>query len=286
MSLDGLKKRHAVREKVGTVQDRYSLYGGQRGYDRLLVLSNERRSDTDAFLERVGVAPGMNCIDLGCGGGEVTMRLAERTAPGGSAVGIDRDESILELAREAAKRRGIQNVRFKSAEVGQWSETAEYDLVYSRFVLQHLSRPDLALRQMWGAVRSGGILAVEDADHDGWALDPPNSGFEFFRRNLMDVIARSGGDPTLGRKLYRLFREAGIPDPQVGMIAPLRVTGEGKMMPWLTLQSISDSIVSAGLASQSEIQRALDLLEPVSKSPESVQCGPRIFQVFARKTQS
>lgn len=267
------------------VPDRYSLYGGQRGYDRLLVLANERRADTEAFLERVGVAPGMKCVDLGCGGGEVTMRLAERAAPGGSAVGIDRDEAILELAREAAKRRGIQNVRFESAELGQWRQESAYDVVYSRFVLHHLARPDRAIQQMWEAVRNDGVLAIEDADHDAWAVDPPNAGFDFFRRKLAEVITRSGGDPTLGRKLYRLFRETGLPNPRVEMIAPLRVTGDGKMMAWLTLQSISDSIVSEGLASQAEVQHALDSLEAVSKSPESVHCGPRIFQVFAKKTQ-
>ena len=42
-----------------------------------------------------------------------------------------------------------------------------YDLVYSRFLLQHLSRPVELLPRMWAAVRAGGVIAVEDADFDG-----------------------------------------------------------------------------------------------------------------------
>ena len=48
---------------------RYVIRGGRQGYDRLQVLHRSRWPDTARLFERVGVAPGMRCIDLGCGGG-------------------------------------------------------------------------------------------------------------------------------------------------------------------------------------------------------------------------
>lgn len=72
------------------------IRGGREGYERLLVLARERWPDTAALFERVGLTPGMRCIDLGCGGGEVTLEMARLVGPGGSVTGIDLDEVKLD----------------------------------------------------------------------------------------------------------------------------------------------------------------------------------------------
>lgn len=55
--------------------ERYVIRGGREGYERLLMLAAARRPETLALFELVGVQPGWRCIDLGCGGGEVTFEL-------------------------------------------------------------------------------------------------------------------------------------------------------------------------------------------------------------------
>jgi SAM-dependent methyltransferase len=94
-----------------------------------------------------------------------------------------------------------------------WNEASAYDVVYTRFLLHHLSRPVELLRRMWAAVRPGGVIIVEDADFDGWFCHPPNEGFDFFLRAYRQVVARRGGDHAAGRKLHAYFTAAGIPDP-------------------------------------------------------------------------
>jgi 2-polyprenyl-3-methyl-5-hydroxy-6-metoxy-1,4-benzoquinol methylase len=115
----------------------------------------------------------MKCIDLGCGGGEVTFELARLVAPGGSVTGADMDEVKLGLARQAAVERGVGNVEFVARNVSNWDEPDGYGVVYSRYLLQHLSKPVDLLRRIWIAVRSGGLVIVEDADFDGWCCHPP-----------------------------------------------------------------------------------------------------------------
>jgi hypothetical protein len=44
------------------------------------------------------------------------------------------------LARQAAEQRGLSNVEFRAVNVNDWDEPGAYDLVYSRTLLQHLSR--------------------------------------------------------------------------------------------------------------------------------------------------
>ena len=107
--------------------------------------------------------------------------------------GVDMDEAKLELARAAAAEGGHANVEFRVANVNEWHETSAYDLVYCRFLLQHLNRPVDLLRRMWAAVRPGGALVAEDADFDGLFCQPPNDGFAFYARMYPRVLQRYGG---------------------------------------------------------------------------------------------
>ncbi len=84
----------------------YVIRGGREGYERLQLLARARRGDTLALLEHVGVPNGARCLDLGCGGGEVTFELARLAGPGGHVVGVDMDEIKLDLARAAPRRSG------------------------------------------------------------------------------------------------------------------------------------------------------------------------------------
>jgi SAM-dependent methyltransferase len=264
--------------------ERYVIRGGKAGYDRLLVLARSRWPDTMALFQRAGLAPGMQCLDLGCGGGAVTREMARLVAPGGSVVGIDMDAVKLALAREATAGSPSGNVEFREMNVNLWDEPNAYDAVYSRALLQHLNRPVELLRRMWAGVRPGGLLIVEDADFDGWCCDPPNEAFDFFVRTYKEAARRNGGDATLGRKLYRCFLEAGIPEPEFTVVQSVRVDGEAKTLPWSTLEFSSEAILSAGIATAEEMDRALANLAEFIRDPSTVVSGPRIFQAWARRS--
>ena len=167
----------------------------------------------------------MRCLDLGCGGGDVSFELRQ-VGPDGSVVGIDMDEVQLALAAEAAVKQGLDNLEFRATNVYEWAEPGSYDIAYCRFLLQHLSRPVDVLRRMWQAVTVGGAIVVEDADFEGSFCDPPNPGFAFWVDAYKRVLERHGGDPQLGRKLHRLFPAAGIPEPAITLAQRTDSTGE------------------------------------------------------------
>jgi 2-polyprenyl-3-methyl-5-hydroxy-6-metoxy-1,4-benzoquinol methylase len=264
--------------------ERYVIRGGERGYGRLQLLARERWPGTAALLGRAGLAPGMTTVDLGCGGGNVTIEIARLIAPA-LATGIDMDEVKLALAREAATARGIANVQFRAMNLHDWHEPAAYDVVYARFVLQHLSQPVQILRQMWEAVRPDGVVIVEDADFDGWASYPPSPGLDFFTRTYAEVIRRSGGDHSMARKLYAYFMEAGIGRPEVQVNQPVYIDGEGKALPWTTLEATADLIVVESIASRDEVEAALRELKRLAEDQETLILGPRIFQLWRRRAK-
>lgn len=263
--------------------EHYVIMGGRPGYDRLQILARDRWPDTRNLMARAGVGAGMRCVDLGCGGGEVTFELAKLVAPDGVAVGVDMDEVKLTLAREAAVERGVTNVEFRAANVNLWDEPATYDVVFCRFLLQHLSQPVALLRRMWAAVRPGGVIVVEDADHDGWTCHPPNAGFAFFKRSICNAIDHAGGDHASGRKLYSHFLDASIPAPQVALVQPLRIADAGKILALSTLDAITPAILEQGIATQEELDTARVDLAAFTADPRSLIAGPRYFELWSRR---
>jgi len=268
----------------GRASEQYVIRGGQRGYERLTVLARAWQPTTSALFDSVQLGPGMRCLDLGCGSGDVTFEMAERVGPDGSVTGVDMDEVKLGLARKVAATQGRTNVAFRQMNVYGFAEPDSYDLVYARFVLQHLSRPVDVLRAMWAAVRVGGVIVVEDADFEGSFCDPPHDGFAFWVEAYQRVLERHGGDPLMGRKLHRRFTEAGIPEPAVAVVQHVHRTGEAKMLPYSTVEATGDAIVEEGLATAEQLRAALESLAEFGADTHSLCGSPRVFQVWTRRT--
>ena len=77
----------------------YLIRGGIAGRERLRVLARVMRPGTLALLERAGVTAGLRCLDVGCGGGDVTFDLASLVGITGHVVGVDLDPTKVEIAK-------------------------------------------------------------------------------------------------------------------------------------------------------------------------------------------
>jgi ubiquinone/menaquinone biosynthesis C-methylase UbiE len=225
----------------------------------------------------------MRCLDLGCGGGEVTFEIARLVGAEGHVTGVDMDEVKLSLGRASAAERGLANVEFRAGNVNDWDEPARYDLVYCRFLLQHLSRPVDLVRRMWAAVTPGGVIVVEDADFDGLFCHPPNDGFDLYARLYPRVLERRGGDAAIGRKLHRYFLQADIPDANLRLVQRADAVGEAKTLSLSTLQATADAIVEDALASTDEVNAALADLAAFTADPGTVVGDPRVFQLWCSR---
>ena len=265
------------------VMPRYAIRGGKEGKERLNLLARVMLPTTSQLLKTVGFRKGMKCLDVGCGGGHVTLLMARMVGPEGKVTGTDTDEEIIELAQEDADAAKLDNVEFRQIDACtcQWHE--EYDLVYARFLLSHLSEPERCLAAMVGACRPGGAVAVEDIDFSGSFCYPHCAAYERYVDLYQKVVQRRDGDANVGPKLLGLLRKAGATEVQVNVVQPTHVQGEGKLMASITMERIAGSVVSERLATEEEVEQIIKGLNAAAANVETVMSLPRIFQVWGNR---
>lgn len=69
------------------------------------------------------------CLDVGCGGGDVTFEITRATGLTGRVVGVDLDGTILDLARREAEQQKLSNVTFEVQDVTTWESGELFDVV-------------------------------------------------------------------------------------------------------------------------------------------------------------
>jgi SAM-dependent methyltransferase len=99
-------------------------------------------------------------LDVGCGFGDTTRRLAELVGPEGVAVGADIAPRFVELAASEAEADGVANVRFAVRDVQTDDLGGPYDLAFSRFGTMFCASPVAAFRNVRRSLRPGGRLLV------------------------------------------------------------------------------------------------------------------------------
>src|SRR5215831_15958585 len=200
-------KKSAVGKTMGT--ERYVIRGGVEGRERLRLLSEVMGTSTRALLTEVGIPSGAICLDVGCGGGDVTFELARAAGPTGRAIGVDLDDIKLDIARREAAHQDLSNITFEARDVTEWDPSEHFDVIYARFLLTHLADPAALVSVLRQKLRRGGVIIVEDIDYRGHFTEPDCRALvravEFYTKS---VQAR-GADPKIGPRLPRMLRESG-----------------------------------------------------------------------------
>ena len=155
---------------------------------------------------------GASVLDVGCGPGSITCDFAELVAPA-KVVGLDRSAEIVAQAATLAAERGVENVEFVTGNIYDLDfEDETFDLVHAHQVLQHLTDPVAALREMRRVAKPGGIVAVRDADFHGMSWYPEIRELDDWMDLYQKIARRNGAEPDAGRRLVSWAQEAGFTD--------------------------------------------------------------------------
>ncbi|MGD9571428.1 MAG: methyltransferase domain-containing protein [Thermoleophilia bacterium] len=155
--------------------------------------------------------PGAVLLDLGCGTGEDVLALADRVAPGGRALGIDRSATMIVEARRRAG--GRSDVGFLQGDALDLPlPDADVDGARAERVLLHVEDPADVIAEMMRVLRPGGRIVVAEPDWSTLVVDAPlpEAG-----RAIAVAAAGRFRSPFVGHTLRRLLRAAGAADVTV-----------------------------------------------------------------------
>jgi len=183
------------------------------GHHESVLRSHQRRTaENSAAYLLPHLRPGSSVLDIGCGPGTITADLAARVAPG-PVTAVDRSTEVLGVAMAEAERRSLCNVAFATADVHKLQFPDDsFDVVHAHQVLQHLSDPVQALREMKRVCRPGGIVAARDSDYAGFIWHPRVPALDAWLNLYQQTARANGGEPDAGRLLLSWAIEAGFDD--------------------------------------------------------------------------
>jgi len=111
-------------------------------------------------LERLEIGPGWRCVDVGAGGGDVAVALAEIVGRDGRVYAVDSDPRARDEVASAAAAFSQVVAITQAGEDLLLPEAV--DLAFCRFLLMHVIDPAVVLRRMLGAVRPGGWVVAQE----------------------------------------------------------------------------------------------------------------------------
>ena len=114
----------------------------------------------EAALELYPPQPGQRVIDVGCGFGDTTQRIAGLLGPKGHAVGVDVAPRFIEDAVRETAELGISNASFEVADVQTDDLGGPYDMAFSRMGVMFFNAPVPALRNVRAALAPGAMLVA------------------------------------------------------------------------------------------------------------------------------
>jgi len=159
-------------------------------------------------LAHAGLEPGETVLDLGSGAGIDCFLAARETGPEGRVIGVDMTPSMVDRARDAARKHGYRNVEFRLGEIEHLPVAdASVDLVISNCVVNLSPEKEQVFREALRVLKPGGRLVVSDLV---WTQPVPAS-----IRASVDALVGCVGGASLKQEYLGLIERAGFESVEV-----------------------------------------------------------------------
>jgi SAM-dependent methyltransferase len=150
------------------------------------------RDSGEDIVASLGITPGLDVLDLGCGDGTTAVPEAQL---GANVLGVDIASNLVAAGNERATALGLTNLRFQEGDASDLNELDDdsFDLVVSIFGAMFAPRPGDVAKEVVRVTRPGGRIVMGN-----WIP----------------------GDPTLVAQILRIS-SAYSPPPPEGFVSPM-----------------------------------------------------------------
>jgi SAM-dependent methyltransferase len=207
------------------------------------------------------LAKGASLLDVGCGPGTITADLAALVRPG-RVTAVEISAEALQLARAEATARGQDNIDFAVTDVHALDFAEDtFDVVHAHQVLQHVTDPVRALRELHRVCRPGGLVAARDSDYAAFTWFPHVPALDEWLTLYQRAARANGGEPDAGRRLLSWAHAAGFDDITATASTWCFATPEDRQW-WggmwadrILHSTLARQLVTSGMATEEDLHR-------------------------------
>ncbi len=235
------------------------------GHDDSVLRSHRWRTVENSaayLLDRL--VPGASVLDVGCGPATITVDIAQRVAPG-PVIGVDSAPDAVDAAAADGAAEGVANLSLRVGDVYSLDfEDDSFDVVHAHQVLQHLTDPVAALREMRRVCRPDGVVGARDSIYRAMSWFPLDPRLDRWLELYCVVAEGNGGQPDAGSRLLAWAQEAGFSAVRPSASAwcysapDERAWWGGLWADRITTTRLADQAVERGLATRDELDDMAD----------------------------
>jgi SAM-dependent methyltransferase len=229
-------------------------------------LAGLNRMTNAAFIRFLDVPAGAHVLEVGSGLGLLAVEVANGAADV-QVVGVE--ISAAQIASAPAHKR----VTFTQGDAHTLDfPDGAFDIVYARYLLEHVADPQRVVREMRRVAKPGGRVCVCENDVSLIRFDPSCPSFDRAWSVFTDFQAALGGDGLIGRRLHRLFRQAGFTEIELSVQPEVHWYGSPGYVAWVhniigNLESARNGMIAAGVISQADLDAGVGELERLKTDP-------------------
>lgn len=136
------------------------------------------------IVEHLDLKQGMKVLDAGCGAGRLTIPVAQKLGSQSEVVAMDIQEGMLDIVKKKTQAVNLNNIRYLQAKIGDGKlESNYYDRALLITVLGEIPQREVALKELFNALKPGGILLVSET-----IFDP-----HFQSKKTVTIMAQASG---------------------------------------------------------------------------------------------
>jgi ubiquinone/menaquinone biosynthesis C-methylase UbiE len=264
---------------------KYVLGTSENELERLRIQSSLFEKSTIETLNLAGIQQGMRCLDVGCGQGYTSLLLSQLVGRTGKVVGMDISEDNIKTCNTKVSH---NNIKFIVGDIyNSILDESSFDLVYSRFLFQHLPDPEKALERLLRLTADEGIVVLEELDQGLWLSYPTDPNLRKLQKAYVNLLKLSGSDPYIARKLYGIYLKKGLRPNVSGYSVCIPMNDKScNMIGVLTAKVLKRSILKNNLMTRMEFGQMVNGLKKYTSDPTGLVLYALTFRIWARKDGS
>ncbi len=247
--------------------DEKYIHGTEQNEQTRLAVLNSMTNKS--FLDFLKLGKKDRVLDVGSGLGFLTAEVAKRI-PGGSVTGLEKSEEQLRKCNIK-----VSNLAFIKGDAQDMPfEDNSFDVVYCRYILEHVNNPLNVLNEIHRVLARKGRLFIQENNILAIEMYPDCPNFKKAWQKFALLQYELGGDALIGKKLYSLVKKSGFRKIELSAAPEFHYYDLVSFRPWIenligNIEGAKGKLTGYNLLTNEEIKEALEELNNFINLPEA-----------------